>query len=91
MTTLTLTKIKAYDHFSSEDNKGKHPKHCIIYYTGELLEEDKLYLTLRTEYSLFKMEDGTFTKERHEHLLRVLKNNIIKREDTTMEWDENNE
>jgi hypothetical protein len=88
MTTLTLTKVKAHDHFTSEDDKGKHPKRCIVYYIGEICEEDELYLTIRSNYTLFQMDDGTFTKEKREYLANVLKTNIIKRKDVEMEWDE---
>lgn len=88
MTSLTLTKIKAYDHFTSDDDSGKHPEQCIIYHIGEILEENDLYLSIRTEYSLFKMSDGTFTKARRENLARVIKKNIIKRKDVEMEWEE---
>jgi hypothetical protein len=75
----TLTKVKAYDHYSTYDGT----KTCYFQASGEIIGEDEIYLKIRST-RIFYEED----KEPEEEIINVIKSTIVKRVDVEFKWDE---
>ena len=61
-----LVCIRAYDHFSSDDDNNDHE--CIAEFCGVIIEETKLYLKLR--HIKADINRGGSAEEYH-HILKV--------------------
>lgn len=90
MPKQTLTKVLAYDHFTTfqadeeEQANGGFQTFC-----GEITGEDEIYLTVISRISTFTYEEGGEQKPMGEaNIHKILKSTIIKQVNAEIDWDE---
>jgi hypothetical protein len=90
MTTLTLTKVLAYDHFTSfQADEEEQAKGCYQTFCGEITGDNEIYLTVTSRMSTFTYAEGGERKPGGEaNIHKILKSTIIKRVDAEIEWEE---
>lgn len=92
MPKQTLTKIKAYDHFTTfKPEVEDQATECFILFCGEVIREDDVYLHVASKTNAFNYPSGESVEGEEPFIHKIIKSTIIKRVDAEIEWDEDEE
>ena len=89
MAKQILTKVKAYDHYTTfQTDIEDQAKECFLYFRGEIIGEDDVYLHVASRQAVFHYPNGAIESGGEPYIHRIIKSTIVKRVDVEIEWDE---